>query len=95
MRAFCAVPETAADTAAETAAETTADTAADTDVATAAAGGVVIEEEEVAPEQMEVVGPQTAATGALPQTGHSGSVLTLLGLAMVASGAAARYAARD
>lgn len=72
----------------------------DTGVATAV-GGVVIEETVVeervvtAPEQVEVVGPQTAATGGLPATGNNGSVLTMLGLAMIASGAAARLAARD
>lgn len=73
---------------------------ADTGVATAV-GGVVIEETVVeervvsAPEQVEVVGPQTAATGGLPATGNDGSLLTMLGLAMIASGAAARFVARD
>lgn len=70
----------------------------DTGVASAV-GGVVIEEEVVevvpAPEQVEVVGPQTAATGGLPATGNNGSMLTMLGLAMIASGAAARFVARD
>lgn len=67
----------------------------DTGVATAV-GGVVIEEKGVtAPEQVEVVGPQTAATGGLPATGNNGSTLTMLGLAMIASGAAARFVARD
>jgi LPXTG-motif cell wall-anchored protein len=72
----------------------------DTGVATAV-GGVVIEETVVeeravtAPEQVEVVGPQTAATGGLPATGNDGSMLTMLGLAMIASGAAARFVARD
>lgn len=68
---------------------------ADTGVATAV-GGVVVEERVVsAPEQVEVVGPQTAATGGLPATGNEGSMLTMLGLAMIASGAAARFVARD
>lgn len=73
---------------------------ADTGVATAV-GGVVIEETVVeervvtTPEQVEVVGPQTAATGGLPATGNDGSMLTMLGLAMIASGAAARFVARD
>lgn len=68
---------------------------ADTGVATAV-GGVVIEEPVVTtPEQVEVVGPQTAATGGLPATGNDGSLLTMLGLAMIASGAAARFVARD
>ena len=80
-------------------AETTASRSADTGVASAV-GGVVIEERivevhSVAPDQMEVVGPQTAATGGLPDTGYDGSILTMLGLAMAASGAAARYVARD
>ncbi len=66
-----------------------------------AVGGVAIEdtvavdERAVAPEQMEVVGPATAATGGLPATGHDGSLLTVLGLAMIASGAATRFVARD
>lgn len=72
----------------------------DTGVATAV-GGVVIEETVVeervvtAPEQVEVVGPQTAATSGLPATGNNGSLLTVLGLAMIASGAATRFVARD
>lgn len=90
--------ETAAvDTAAT--AETTASRSADTGVASAV-GGVVVEEtivevHTVAPDRMEVVGPATAATGGLPDTGYDGSILTMLGLAMIASGAAARYVARD
>ncbi len=76
-----------------------AERSADSGVATAVGGVVIedriVEERAVAPEQMEVVGPRTAATGGLPATGSDGSVLAMLGFAMVASGAAARYVARD
>lgn len=76
-----------------------AETAAETGVASTTEGVVVedtiVEERAVAPEQMEVVGPQTAATGALPATGSDSAVLAMLGFAMVGSGASARYVARD
>lgn len=83
--------------------ETVADSAgsrSDTRVNSAVGGvviedTVVVEERAAAPEQVEVVGPATAATGGLPATGHDGSMLTVLGLAMIASGAAARFVARD
>lgn len=98
-----AAPETAAElparegevvTPAETTEDSVVETTAETTANSAAEGGVLVEED-VAPEQMEVVGPQNAATGALPQTGSNASVLAMLGLALVASGAAARYAGRD
>ncbi len=76
-----------------------AERSADSGVATAVGGIVIedriVEERAVAPEKMEVVGPRTAATGGLPATGSDNSVLAMLGFAMVASGAAARYVARD
>lgn len=91
-------PELTIDSSVETVSDS-AGSRSDTSV-TSAVGGVVIEdtvveERAAAPEQVEVVGPATAATGGLPDTGGDGSLLTVLGLAMIASGAAARFVARD
>jgi hypothetical protein len=68
---------------------------------TAVAGGVDVDQAEthdgtaVAPEQHEVSGTATVVPEALPRTGGDGAVLTMLGLALIASGAAVRTAARD
>jgi LPXTG-motif cell wall-anchored protein len=49
----------------------------------------------IAPEQHEVSGTATVVPDALPKTGGDGALLTMLGLALVASGAAVRHVARD
>ena len=42
-----------------------------------------------------IMGPDLFLAQALPKTGADGAVLTMLGLALIASGAAVRTAARD
>lgn len=77
---------------------TTSDRAVKT---TAVAGGVDVDKAEkhdrtaVAPEQHEVSAPATVNAAPLPKTGGDGALLTMLGLALIASGAAVRTAARD
>lgn len=72
-----------------------------TEVAAAGAeAGVDVDAAEVAdgtaaPEQVEVSGPAIVEAGDLPATGGADATLTMLGLAMVASGAAVRRVARD
>jgi hypothetical protein len=48
-----------------------------------------------APEQHEVSAPPAVVTEALPRTGGNGAALTVLGLALIAGGAAMRTVARD
>jgi LPXTG-motif cell wall-anchored protein len=68
---------------------------------TAVAGGVDVDKAEihdrtaVAPEQHEVSAPADVKVAPLPKTGGNGGVLTMLGLALIASGAVVRTAARD